>query len=76
MIPGNGKVEMHEAQAFNLVIRWIPELAQVQVSWPQLDDVAKLGMLEMAKQVLSENRAESMAVRAGKSGLVIPEIKH
>ena len=73
--PGNGKVDFQQAHSFDLVIRWVPEVGQIQVSWPELDDVAKLGMLEMAKQVLAEHRSQSVAVKAAQSGLVIPSVK-
>lgn len=68
---GNGETKS-DFTTFHLIIRWVPELGQISVSWPPLDDVMKLGMLEMAKEVLAENRASDASVRAQKAGIVLP----
>lgn len=61
--------QVQDAPIFTLVIRWSPAGA-MQIQWPQIDDLAKLGMLEMAKAVLVEGRVKQ-AMGQG-SSLVVP----
>lgn len=67
---GNGAPTMAQSPTFRLVIEWSPQQGRIEVGWPQIDDVAKLGMLEMAKQVLTEARVKSAT--ATQSPLIIP----
>jgi hypothetical protein len=63
----NGVVEvpMHE-----LVIRWIPSNGQLQFGCSTQDPVLQLGMIEMAKVAMIEQRA---AAAAGKGpSLIVP----
>ena len=42
-------IKQQEVIALELAIRWMPQTGQLQVVGSQVDDVTKLGMLEMAK---------------------------
>jgi hypothetical protein len=53
-----------------LTIQWSPQTGQLGIKWPQVDDVLKMGMLEMAKSVMIEARAQ--AGMSKPSSLVIP----
>ncbi len=46
---GNGAATAQAVTAIELAIRWTPQTGQLQVVGSQVDDVTKLGMLEMAK---------------------------
>ena len=50
------QVQSAASPEFRLVIEWNPMRGQLSVTWPQVDDTIKLGMLEMAKTTLIENR--------------------
>lgn len=43
----------------NLTITWIPTTGQIKVSFPQIDTIGVLGLLEMAKMVLIEQRTKA-----------------
>ena len=62
--------EVQQPVIFTLVVQWMPQSGQLRVNWPQVDDVAKLGMLEMAKQLLTEMRLKAGV--AGSAPLVVP----
>lgn len=63
----NGETKV--APAIQLAINWYPSSGRLEVMFPQTDDVVKLGMLEMAKQVLADMRAKAQTT--GPS-LIIP----
>jgi len=58
---GNGNPTANPLQVDGLVltIKWNPQTGQVQVSFPQVDHVSILGMLEFAKVSLLEMRAKA-----------------
>lgn len=58
MEPGNGlaKIDPVNVQINELVVRWIPSTGAVQVGSNLSDPVLQLGMLEMAKVALIEQR--------------------
>jgi hypothetical protein len=56
-----------------IVIDWMPTQGRIEIGWPQVDDVIKLGLLEMAKQVLAEQRAKQ-GMAAGNQ-IVVPQIR-
>lgn len=45
-----------QSQSIQIAIIWTPSTGQIQLAWPAVDDVIKLGMLEMAKMALMEAR--------------------
>lgn len=55
---------------YQLVIQWSPDTGQVQVQFPNVDDVSRLGMLEVAKGILLEARVKAGV--AASEQLVIP----
>jgi hypothetical protein len=48
-----------QASVINIVIQWAPTKGQFGVQWPEVDDVIRLGMLQMALNVLSEARIKN-----------------
>ena len=57
-----GPVIQQQAVAIELAIRWIPQTGQLQVVGSQVDDVTKLGMLEMAKvAILAQSQSRQTA---------------
>ncbi len=52
----------------DIVIRWMPSTGSIQIAWPQVDDVIKLGLIEMAKTSLTE-----MRLKQADSALVVPQ---
>jgi hypothetical protein len=68
---GNGipQLGQKEVVAFELAIRWVPATGQLQVVGSQVDEVTKLGMLEMAKVALinqNAQRAQSPVIVPGR----------
>jgi hypothetical protein len=62
MTNGNGETNptANPLQAgLNLVINWNPQTGQVKVSFPQVDHLMILGMIEFSKVSLLEMRAKS-----------------
>ncbi len=57
MMNGNGTPQIPEG--INLVINWNPQNGQVRCSFPQVDHLSILGMLEFAKVTLLELRAKA-----------------
>ena len=58
---GNGaSVQAVQVPVLRLLIEYLPQQGQLRVQWPEVDDIAKLGLLEMAKQVLAEARTRAM----------------
>jgi hypothetical protein len=55
---GNGAVPQ-VSDGLNLVINWNPQTGQVKVSFPQIDHLMVLGMIEFAKVTLLELRAKA-----------------
>lgn len=55
----NGNGTAPASTDINLVIAWSPSTGQVKVSFPQIDIIGVLGLLEMAKVVLMEQRAKA-----------------
>jgi hypothetical protein len=53
------KLEVAQSPTIRLAIEWTPGAGRIEFQWPQVDDVLKLGMLEMAKVVLAEQRQKS-----------------
>lgn len=53
---------------FEVVIRYLPQTGQIQVGSSQIDDVTKMGMLEMAKVALinQANQPQSPLVVSGR----------
>lgn len=68
------KLEVQHVPAIRLTITWSPQTGQIEIGWPNVDDIVKLGMLEMAKTVLVEMRAK--AGMAQPSPLVLPRMAH
>lgn len=62
--------KLQVAPFIQLVIRWVPGVnGKMEVSFPQMDDVVILGMLEKAKEVLTQMRQQ----QAGKGpSLIVP----
>lgn len=50
--PNGAPVVEKQVVAFELAIRWVPQTGQLQVVGSEVDDVTKLGMLELAKVAL------------------------
>jgi hypothetical protein len=72
MSEGNGATAVKQVpvEAYEVHIRWVPSTGQIQFASTQMDDVLKLGMIEMAKIALAEQRA---AAAAGKGpSLIVP----
>ena len=64
------QLEAKKVQMFEVIVRWVPETGQLQVGSSQVDPVIQYGMLEMAKQALTEQR---QAVASGKGpSLIVP----
>lgn len=61
------KLEVKQVPVLRLVIEYTPTTGEFRVGWPPCDEVGHLGMLEMAKQILTEARVK----RSG-SNLVVP----
>ena len=56
---GNGRPSMEElakTAVLELSIRYAPALGQLMFSFPQCDDIIRMGMLEAAKSALIEAR--------------------
>jgi hypothetical protein len=76
MSEGNGHAQqVPEAGTplVRIVIDWMPTQGRIEIGWPQVDDVIKLGLLEMAKQVLGEQRARQ-GMAAG-NNIVVPQVR-
>lgn len=56
MTPTNGATPGTE---ITLTISWSPSTGQVKVAFPQIDIIGVLGLLEMAKLVLTEQRSKA-----------------
>lgn len=68
--PMNGTApQVGQAVVYRLVIEWTPATGQFNLGVPQVDDTIKLGMLEMAKQVIAEMRGKTAKES---SGLIVP----
>lgn len=67
-----GPTQAQVADTFELIIRWRPSSGAVQVQFPNIDHVSMFGMLEMAKQVLTEARISQGAAKQLKPGLIVP----
>ncbi len=63
-------IPANSVQTIRITIEWQPANGQINFGWPQVDDVIKLGMLEMAKSVLTEVRTKANAASA--SPLIVP----
>lgn len=59
-----------QVASVELRIQWVPQLGQFRVSWPEIDDVIKLGMLQFAQTLLLEQRMKNGV--AGDRPLVVP----
>ena len=55
----NPTVNPMQANELILAIKWNPQNGSVSVSFPPVDIVAVLGLLEMAKVVLMEQRSKA-----------------
>jgi hypothetical protein len=67
----NGGMQVKQVQAFRIVMEWVPSVGSFNVGWPEgLDDVAIYGMLEFAKALRAEQRAQ--AGIAGERKLIVP----
>ncbi len=56
--------------AIQIVISFLPTTGQIQVQWPQIDDIGKLGLIEMAKVALLEERRQR--ANSEPSRLIVP----
>lgn len=54
----NGTAPLSQPE-ITLTINWSPATGQVKVAFPQIDIIGVLGLLEMAKLVLTEQRAKA-----------------
>jgi hypothetical protein len=66
-MPTNG--ELLASQDIILQIKWTPSTGSVAVSFPQVDHVSILGMLEFAKVSLLEMRAKN------EQRVVVPDLR-
>lgn len=71
MSDGNGNATA--PPLIRIVIDWMPTQGRIEIGWPQVDDVIKLGLLEMAKQVLGEQRSKQ-GMSADKQ-IVVPQVR-
>ena len=69
----NEKQPVSAPAALRIMIEWRPQVGQLYVEWPQIDDVMKMGMIEMAKSMLSESRIKNS--KTSDSGLLLPRMQ-
>jgi hypothetical protein len=62
MAEGNsiGKIAPEQLVVHELVIRWMPQTGQIQFGCSVNDQIVQLGMLEMAKMALVEQKVQAM----------------
>ncbi len=54
----NGKIEIKEVPVMEIRLRYVPTTGEFQVQGSQMDKVAQLGMIELAKHVLMQQPQE------------------
>lgn len=65
--PNGAPVVEQRVVAFEIAIRWIPQTGQLQVVGSEVDDVTRLGMLELAKAAILAQKQ-----RQTQSPLIVP----
>lgn len=65
----NGKVEIKEVPMLEIRLRYIPTTGEFRVEGSQMDRVAQLGMIELAKHVLMQQPQEPSHIIMPSRGL-------
>lgn len=67
--PNGAPVVEQKVVVLELAIRWLPQTGQLQVVGSQVDDVTRLGMLELAKAAIlkqSDRQAQTPLIVPGR----------